>query len=122
LGESGEKMDSKTKAINYASIIFGVCFGATTGYLIYNKTKKRAAELEAEQLENGHAEPPRLSREYSDDPLKNRKNPSLRRGRDDISLHDHEDDDYEDFWSDEDDIFRHDDAGDDEPRGRTESK
>lgn len=122
LGESGEKMDIKTKAINYASIIFGLCFGVTTGYLIYNKTKKRAAELEAEQLEDGHAQPPRLSREYSDDPLKSRENPSLRRGRDDISLHDHEEDEYQDFWSDEDDAFRHGDADGDQPRGRPASK
>jgi len=124
LGDSGEKMDAKTKAINYASIVFGLCFGAATGYIIFNRTKKRAAELEAQQLEEGGSEAPRLSREYSDDAVVGRENPSLRRGRDDISLHDNqEDEDYQDFWSDEDVRQANDDDDEeDEPRGRTEWK
>lgn len=123
LGESGEKMDAKTKAVNYVGIALGMCFGVTTGYIIYNKTKQRAAELEAQQLEEGGSEAPRLSREYSDDAVVGRENPNLRQGRDDISLHDnHEDAEYEDFWSDEDDAFRHGDEDDDEPRGRASTK
>lgn len=126
LGESGEKMDTKTKVINYASIVIGAVFGAATGWIIYNQTKKRAAELEAQDLEadGGGPEVPRLSREYSDDVVAAGKSPSLRRGRDDISLHDaREEEDYQDFWSDEDDVFRHGDNDDDEePRGRTASK
>ncbi|KAF3934865.1 hypothetical protein ABW19_dt0202889 [Dactylella cylindrospora] len=49
LGESGEKMDGKTKALNYASIIFGAVLGIATGWIIYKRTIKRAKQLEAEE-------------------------------------------------------------------------
>lgn len=42
-------MDSVTKLINYASIITGVLLGAGTGYVIYNRVVKRAAEIETEE-------------------------------------------------------------------------
>lgn len=46
---AGEKMDGATKAINYASIVGGMLFGAVTGWLIYQRTAARARELESEE-------------------------------------------------------------------------
>ena len=37
IAKSGEKMDTGTKAINWASIIFGVFLGVGTGWLIYKR-------------------------------------------------------------------------------------
>ena len=37
IAKSGEKMDTATKVINWASIIFGVALGALTGWLIYKR-------------------------------------------------------------------------------------
>ena len=49
IAKSGDKMDAKTKAINYASIIFGVLLGIGTGYWVYSKTMARSKALEAEE-------------------------------------------------------------------------
>ena len=38
IAKSGEKMDTTTKAINWASIIFGVILGALTGWIIYKRS------------------------------------------------------------------------------------
>jgi len=37
IAKSGEKMDTGTKAINWASIILGVVLGSLTGWLIYRR-------------------------------------------------------------------------------------
>lgn len=37
IARSGEKMDTGTKVINWASIIFGVALGGITGWLIYKR-------------------------------------------------------------------------------------
>jgi hypothetical protein len=73
LAESGEKMDARTKAINYASIIIGSIIGAAVGYIIYQRTMARARELEIAELEAGNLSPEEaaavrgdLRREYSD--------------------------------------------------------
>ena len=42
-------MDAGTTAINYIAIAFSGIVGVTTGYLIYQRTLKRARELEAEE-------------------------------------------------------------------------
>ncbi|KAI9743086.1 MAG: Tlg2-vesicle protein [Claussenomyces sp. TS43310] len=49
LAESGGKMDTLTRLVNYASIAGGVILGITLGYVIYNKTTARARELELEE-------------------------------------------------------------------------
>ena len=38
IARSGEKMDKTTKAINWASIIFGVILGVLTGWIIYKRS------------------------------------------------------------------------------------
>ncbi|PQE27214.1 Golgi apparatus membrane tvp38 protein [Rutstroemia sp. NJR-2017a WRK4] len=53
---SDEEMDTSTKLINYASIIFGGILGASVGYIIYQRTMARAKELEIAELESGRAE------------------------------------------------------------------
>lgn len=49
IAESGEKMDMKTRMINYFSIIGGLILGAVTGWLIYKRTSARARFLEMEE-------------------------------------------------------------------------
>lgn len=53
LAAAEEKMDAKTKAMNYGSIAGGLLLGAITGWVIYKRTLKRAAQLEAEERERG---------------------------------------------------------------------
>ncbi|PWW78780.1 hypothetical protein C7212DRAFT_360850 [Tuber magnatum] len=47
--DEGKKMDLKTKALNYGSIVGGVFLGIITGWLIYKRTMFRAKQLEAEE-------------------------------------------------------------------------
>ena len=49
LAKSGEKMDTGTKVINWASIIFGGALGIATGYWVYKRTQARARQLEADE-------------------------------------------------------------------------
>lgn len=49
LAEEGRKMDGKTRAINYGTIIGGVIIGVCTGLLIYRRTVARARQLEIEE-------------------------------------------------------------------------
>lgn len=49
LAEDGDSMDRSTKIINYASIAGFSILGATLGYIIYNRTKARAVQLEEEE-------------------------------------------------------------------------
>jgi uncharacterized membrane protein YdjX (TVP38/TMEM64 family) len=46
---AGESLDTQTKIINWASIIFGVLLGAATGIIIYRRTVARSKVLEAEE-------------------------------------------------------------------------
>jgi len=64
IASSGGKMDTSTKIINWASIIIGGILGVGVGYVIYQKTIQRAAELEAEELEAARGQG---GRRYSDD-------------------------------------------------------
>ncbi|PUU81200.1 hypothetical protein B9Z19DRAFT_1077850 [Tuber borchii] len=47
--DDGKKMDLKTKALNYGSIIGGIFLGVVTGWLIYKRTMFRTKQLEAEE-------------------------------------------------------------------------
>lgn len=49
IAKSGEKMDTTTKAINWASIIFGVILGGLTGWIIYKRTLARSRQIESEE-------------------------------------------------------------------------
>ncbi|KAK6523616.1 Tlg2-vesicle protein [Arthrobotrys megalospora] len=49
LGETGEKMDAGTKALNYGSMVLGALLGMGTGWFIYKRTVRRARQLEAEE-------------------------------------------------------------------------
>lgn len=49
LGETGEKMDAATKALNYGSMVLGAVLGMGTGWFIYKRTVRRARQLEAEE-------------------------------------------------------------------------
>jgi hypothetical protein len=94
LADRGDKMDTKTKIISYTSIAIGSILGAVTGWWIYSRTMRRAAELEElEREESGGT----LADEYEDDPDLAEAADILREEEDDISLRDAwGDDDYED--------------------------
>lgn len=87
LAETGDKMDAKTKAISYVSIIIGISAGILTGWVIYRQTKKRAAQLEAEERAGVRNETlDGLRNEYADDPEALEAAEALREEDDDISL------------------------------------
>ncbi len=66
IAKSGEKMDTTTKAINWASIVGGMILGALTGWLIYRRTIARSRELEAEERQTTrHTSRPD---DFADDP------------------------------------------------------
>lgn len=119
IGERGEKMDTSTKAINWASIIIGSILGITVGYIIYQRTMARAAELEIEELEAGVGVP--RDRRYSDEGTAVEDNDAAAlMDDDDISLWDHNGNgEYRDEFSDlgDDDVFARGD-GSDESRSR----
>jgi hypothetical protein len=97
IAESGGKMDPKTKALSYVSIFIGLIAGITTGWLVYRKTKARAAQLEAEEragIRRMSIED--LENEYSDDPGALEAAERLREEDDDISLRTTWDDEYRD--------------------------
>ena len=84
LAENGDKMDFKTRLISYVSITVGMVAGIATGYFIYIRTKARAKELEAEEVEGGlRAEAP--PGDFADDP-------DTWRGDDEFSMHTQDDD------------------------------
>ncbi|CAL3962202.1 hypothetical protein PZA11_000571 [Diplocarpon coronariae] len=111
IAESGGKMDGKTKAINYASIIFGSIMGASVGWIIYQRTMSRARELEAETIEAGTVEGAVVAvegRGYSDSEPVDTCDAAALMGDDDISLWDNDgsrDATYRDNISDEEDVF-----------------
>lgn len=108
-GGDGE-MDAKTKALNWASVAFGMLVGTATGLLIYRQTKLRASELEIQEAEEGAArDAGRPGSGYSDEPGR-----GLRERPSDISLRDQglddpfgeevDDDGYRDWDSEEGDL------------------
>ncbi|PBP22683.1 TLG2-vesicle protein of 38 kDa [Diplocarpon rosae] len=111
IADSGGKMDGKTKAINYASIIFGSIMGASVGWIIYQRTMSRARELEAEALESGTVEGVVVGvegRRYSDLDSVDTSDAAALMGDDDISLWDNDssrDGTYHDNLSDDEDVF-----------------
>ncbi|KAL5121249.1 Tlg2-vesicle protein [Pleosporales sp. CAS-2024a] len=124
IAESGGKMDPKTKAISYISIAIGAIAGIATGWLMYKKTKERAAQLEAEERAGLRtASLPGLEPEYADDPEALHAADHLREEEDDISLNTTWDDDYHDEPATGDaieigdDPFHDGDAHQDEERG-----
>ncbi len=108
-------MDAATKAVNYASIIFGSVLGASVGYIIYQRTMARARELEIEELEAGNAEglAPVRNPGYND--IDDDDAPLM--DPDDISLWDNSDraereGGYRDEFTDDEDVFASGDMGD----------
>ncbi len=119
IAKSGEKMDTTTKAINWASIIGGVIIGALTAWFIYSRyllisllverrenakatrTLARSREIEAEERSSVRRLAP--GDEFSDDP--DPQNAAAILLRDDhIDFLDHGNDhvEYEDEFTDED--------------------
>lgn len=118
------RMDARTKALNWASVAFGLIVGALTGVLIWRRTQARARELEAKEVEaargggggrrgsresgsSGDVRPGAGDRVYSDDPAEQEAYDTLRQGvrDDDISLRETPDDadvgdEYRDLLSD----------------------
>jgi hypothetical protein len=130
IAESGGKMDPKTKALSYVSIFIGLVAGVTTGWLVYRKTKARAAQLEAEERAGvRRMSIEDLENEYSDDPGALEAAERLREEDDDISLRTTWDDEYRDEPPEigdtveigDDDPFKDGDA-EEEERGRARQK
>lgn len=89
LADSDTKMDAKTRAISYVSIGLGIVLGVAVGYFIYIRTKKRAAELEAEEAAaalNARRSGD-IRREYSDDPAEQEAISTLKQNEDDVPMH-----------------------------------
>lgn len=132
LAENGDKMDFRTKMVSYVSIAIGMLAGAGTGYFIYARTKKRAAQLEAEeaaqQQQPGRRSGSDAGFEYMDH--SDEHGGEGRRGVDDISLHQTYEDDleaadngYRDEFTDDEDAFERDvfdegDGGEEDGKGR----
>ena len=73
--------------MSYISIIIGLIAGVTTGWLVYRKTKARAAQLEAEERAGiRRVSIEDLENEYADDPAALEAAEHLREDDDDISL------------------------------------
>ncbi|WPH02497.1 Hypothetical protein R9X50_00536200 [Acrodontium crateriforme] len=89
IGEHGDRMDAKTKAVSYISIVVGGIAGIATGYFIYSRTKARAAQLEAEEVEAATSgrRTSDVANEYIDDSDEQGAVDVLRRYESDISLH-----------------------------------
>ncbi|KAF1808962.1 hypothetical protein P152DRAFT_442879 [Eremomyces bilateralis CBS 781.70] len=95
IGDNGEKMDAKTRAVSYLSILIGILAGAFTGWFIYRQTKKRAQQLEGEERTRiARESEEELAREYEDDPEAGYAAEVIREDIDDISLHEQYRDDY----------------------------
>lgn len=115
IADEGGKMDFKTKVVNWGSIAFGILLGMTTGWIIYRQTRRRARELAEEEGREGEVEQgtrPFARRVFSDDPEQERlamaRQEAAVRRRDDVNLHDQEEDNYRDSLNDDHDadVFR----------------
>lgn len=137
IAENGDKMDFKTKAISYITMFIGIVLGVVTGYLIYARTKARAAQLEAEEVSAVQSTPRRTSSntpDYVDDDDSREAREVLRARQSDVSLHTTYDDSedlgrgYRDEFTDDEDARERDvfDVGDgetdDESTNRNEGK
>ena len=109
IAENGDKMDTKTKIINYLGVIFGMGLGFATGYVIYVRTKARARALEAEEAAAANNGPrtTNAGTDYIDDPNERAAVDALRRD-DNIPLHDPYEDEDEDESTDGRDAKNHD--------------
>ncbi|KAI9866513.1 MAG: Tlg2-vesicle protein [Trichoglossum hirsutum] len=105
LAEKGAKMDARTKAINYISIVGGGVIGVVTGWLIYQRTVARARQLEAEERAKLRDSAREDVRVFSDDPEQDAFSATLL-SDDDLTLFEDglEADAYRDDFTD-DDIF-----------------
>lgn len=127
IAEQDGKRDTKTKALNYLSILISVMAGILTGWFMYQKTKQRTRELEAEERESvQRASLDGLDHEYADDPDTLEAAEALREDDDDISLrsaygdetssyHDEPSDGEDD---DQDDVFKSGDGDEEDMIGR----
>ncbi len=83
IAKSGEKMDTATKSINWASIIFGVILGVLTGWIIYKRlvsetlsevlpnirrTLARSRQIEAEERSKAQHPATHSGDDFSDNP------------------------------------------------------
>ncbi|KAL8689278.1 MAG: hypothetical protein Q9224_004674 [Gallowayella concinna] len=114
IAKSGEKMDAGTKAINWISIIGGFTLGGITGWLIYQRTKARARQLESEER-GGHRQSGSRAGSFADDPDNHTATATLLRDdqidfRDDHNSHSYRDE----FTDDEDNVFSYGDGDGDE--------
>nr|POF19950.1 golgi apparatus membrane protein tvp38 [Quercus suber] len=86
-----DKMSLGAKIVSYVSIAIGVLAGAATGYFIYTRTQARALELEAEEaaaaVESGGRRSGDADIDDDADEDEREARSILRRGADDISLH-----------------------------------
>ena len=114
IARSGEKMDTATKTVNWASIVFGVLLGAATGWLIYTRTFARSQQIEAEERAAGR-HPTTQSADFSDEPEEHAATATLIRD-DQIDFLDRDGNGtYRDeFTDDEDDVFRYGDGDEEE--------
>lgn len=127
IAEQDGKRDTKTKALNYLSILISVMAGVLTGWFMYQKTKQRGRELEAEERESVQgASIDGLDHEYADDPDALEAAEALREDDDDISLrsaYGDETSSYHDEPSDgeddnQDDVFKSGDGDEEDIIGR----
>lgn len=133
IAKSGEKMDTGTKIINWASIIFGAILGGLTGWLIYRRcvyskclglnnskadflrTLARSRQIEAEERGNARHSGSQAG-EFSDDIDEQAATATLIRD-DQIDFLDREPatENYRDeYTDDEDDVFRYGDGDEEE--------
>lgn len=96
--DSGEKMDTATRIVNYASIIGGGLLGLGLGFYIYQRTAARARELELEESQalTRTPRPGELGDDDFGDSLDGALNPAAGMDDDDISLWDNEEEGYRD--------------------------
>ena len=125
IAKSGEKMDKTTKAINWASIIFGGILGVLTGWVIYKRlvfeeyskpssdirrTLARSRQIEAEERSKVQHPATRNEDDFSDNPEEQTAT-LIRDDQIDFLGPDGGSESYRDDFDDDDDVFRY---GDDE--------
>ena len=125
IAKSGEKMDTTTKAINWASIIFGVILGALTGWIIYKRsvlenhpkplsdirrTLARSRQIEAEERSKLQHPATPNGDDFSDNPEEQTAT-LIRDDQIDFLGPDGGSESYRDDFDDDDNVFRY---GDDE--------
>ncbi|KAK3179000.1 hypothetical protein OEA41_001139 [Lepraria neglecta] len=115
IAKSGEKMDTGTKIINWAGIIFGVLLGVFTGWFIYKRTLARSRQIEAEERANNR-QPSAQSGDFSDD-IEEQAATATRIRDDQIDFLDREGASggyHDEYTEDEDDIFKYGDGDEEE--------